>query len=85
MRVEDFLKESAGRYGDKTAVIAGATRLSYAALDAASDRLAARLQEGGVMPGDRVVIFMDNRWEAVVAIFSVLKAGAVFSPVNPST
>jgi amino acid adenylation domain-containing protein len=28
---------------------------------------------------------MDNCWEAVVSIFAVLKAGAVFSPINPST
>ena len=85
MRVEDFLRESTRRFGDKTAVIAGTTRLSYAVLNVASDRLAARLQENGIAAGDRVAIFMDNRWEAVVAIFAVLKAGAVFSPINPST
>src|SRR5208337_3964040 len=43
------------------------------------------LLRGGVSRGDRVVIFMDNSWEAVVGIFAVLKAGAVFSPINPST
>ena len=39
----------------------------------------------GVARGDRVVIFMDNSWKAVVALFAVLKAGAVFSLINPST
>src|SRR5262249_1463118 len=34
---------------------------------------------------DRVIVFMDNCREAVVAIFAALKAGAVFSPINPST
>lgn len=85
MRVEQFLTDSAERYGSKTAVVDGETRLSYSELDQASDRLAARMQEMGVAPGDRVVLFMNNRWEAVVAIFAVLKAGAVFSPINPST
>ena len=28
---------------------------------------------------------MDNCWEAVTGIFAVLKAGGVFSPINPST
>ena len=50
-----------------------------------SDRLAAALAARGIARGDRVAVFMDNCWEAVVAIFAVLKAGAVFSPVNPST
>ncbi len=31
------------------------------------------------------MLFLDNSAEAVVSIFAVLKAGAVFSPVNPST
>jgi long-chain acyl-CoA synthetase len=32
-----------------------------------------------------VLIYLDNGWEAAVAIFAVLKAGATFSPINPST
>jgi acyl-CoA synthetase (AMP-forming)/AMP-acid ligase II len=28
---------------------------------------------------------MDNCWEAAVSIFAILKAGATFSPINPST
>ena len=28
---------------------------------------------------------MDNCWQAVVAIYAVMKAGAAVSPVNPST
>lgn len=85
MRVEQFLRNSAENYGDKTALVAGARRLSFAELDAMSDRLAAALLAGGVVRGDRVIVFMENCWEAVVAIFAVLKAGAVFSPVNPTT
>jgi long-chain acyl-CoA synthetase len=84
-RVEDYLKGSARRFGDKTALIAGGRRLSFSELDQLSDRVAAGLLRGGVQRGDRVLIFMDNCWEAVVSIFAVLKAGAVFSPVNPST
>jgi amino acid adenylation domain-containing protein len=84
MRVEQFLKDSARRFGDKVALVAGAERLTYRDLDRASDRLAGALAAHGVARGDRVVIFMDNCREAVIAIFAVLKAGAVFSPINPS-
>jgi long-chain acyl-CoA synthetase len=85
MRVEQFLKDSARRFPKKIALIAGGRRLSFAALDAMSDRLAAALAQRGLLRGERVVVFVDNGWEAVVAIFAVLKAGGVFSPINPST
>src|SRR4029079_17650229 len=59
--------------------------MSFAELDAASDRLAAALTERGLTRGERVIVFMDNCWEAVAGMFAVLKAGGVFSPINPST
>ncbi len=85
MRVEQFLQDSSRRFPEKLAVVAGDKRFTFKEIDDASGRLAAALGRHGVMRGDRVVIFMDNRWEAVVSIFAVLKAGAVFSPINPST
>src|SRR5438067_5695628 len=85
MRVEQFLTDSAKRFGDKIALVAGAKRLSFGELDAMSDRLACVLARQGGQRGDRVVIVMDNCWEAVAAIFGVLKAGGVFVPINPST
>ena len=85
MRVEEFLRSSARRSPGKTALVAGQARLTFKELDLASDRLAATLVANGVKRGDRVVVFMDNCCEAVVAIFASLKAGAVFCPVNPST
>ena len=85
MRVEQFLRDNARLRGDKVALIGGSVRMTYRELDEASDRLAASLRAAGVERHERVVIFMDNCWEAVVAIYAVLKAGAVVSPVNPST
>jgi amino acid adenylation domain-containing protein len=84
MRVECFLTNSAIEHPDKTALVAGSKRLSFADLDSASDRLAKVLVENGFKRGDRAVLFMDNCWEAVVGIFAVLKAGGVFVPLNPS-
>jgi long-chain acyl-CoA synthetase len=84
MRVEDFLRESAKRFAAKTALVAGQRRLTFAELDDMSDRMAAALAAHGIAHGDRVIVFMDNLWETAVSIFAVLKAGAVFSPINPS-
>ena len=73
------------RLPDKVALIVGDTRLTYRALNEAATRLAAALEARGVARGDRVVIFTDNCWEAVVSLFGVMKAGGVFCMVNPST
>ena len=85
MRVEQFLETSARRLPDKVALIEGKTRLTYRALDNAATRLAAALKARGVGRGDRVVIFTDNCWEAVVGLFGTLKAAGVFCIVSSST
>jgi long-chain acyl-CoA synthetase len=85
MRIEQYLASNAARQGDKTALITDSRRLRYGELDDLACRLAATLTATGVKRGDRVLVFMDNSWEAAVSIFAVLKAGATFSPINAST
>src|ERR1700732_262776 len=85
MRVEQFLRDSARRFGGKVDLVPHGARLTYRELDRASDHLAGVLAARGITRGDRVIVFMDNCREAVIAIFAALKAGAVFSPINPST
>lgn len=85
MRYERFLADNARLHGGRTALVAGGKRLTYAELDELSDRLAAGLAAAGVKRDDRVLVFMDNCWEAAVSIFAVLKAGATFAVINAST
>jgi long-chain acyl-CoA synthetase len=85
MQVESFLESSAGEVPDKTALVCGDRRLSYRQIEACSNRLAHALVAEGVERGDRVAVYLENSVEAVVAIFAVLKAGAVFMTVNPTT
>jgi amino acid adenylation domain-containing protein len=79
------LERAADHWPDRVAVVANATELTYRELDDAANRLARALVAAGVEPGDRVAIFLDNRSETVVAIYAVLKAGAAFMMVNPTT
>ncbi len=81
MRIEDRLRDSVLRHGGDPALVAGRARHSYAELDLKSERLAAALQCGGIRRGDRVALFMDDGWEAVVSLFGVLKAGGVVMPI----
>jgi acyl-CoA synthetase (AMP-forming)/AMP-acid ligase II len=85
LRIERYLGLSAAAQPGKTALITDRRRLRYEELDDLSDRLATALAMNGVRRDDRVVIFMDNCWEAAVSVFAVLKAGAVFCLVNAST
>jgi acyl-CoA synthetase (AMP-forming)/AMP-acid ligase II len=85
MRVESFLHESARRFPDKVALVVGPKRVTYGELNRAAANVAAALNDGGVARGDRVVIFAENSADAVVSLWAVLRAGAAFSIVNPTT
>jgi amino acid adenylation domain-containing protein len=85
LQVEQFLEDSARRCPDRLALVCRERRISYGALDKAANRLARGLLGAGVRRGDRVAIYLENSVEAVVAIFGALKAGAVFTVINPTT
>lgn len=83
--VQDFLEHSAARTPDKVALVCDGGRWTYAEIDRLANQEANLLLRHGVHRGERVVIFMQNSLEAVVAIFAALKAGGVFVVVNPTT
>lgn len=83
MLVHNFLENSATRFPGKTALVCGRKRLSYSELNRAADQLAAGLIEKGIQRHDRVVILLENSIEAVISLYGVLKAGAVFVMLNP--
>jgi fatty-acyl-CoA synthase len=75
---------SASRYPDKPALIFHETPMTYAEVKDQSDRLAGYLQRCcGVKKGDRVLLYMQNCPQFVVAYFAVARADAVVIPVNP--
>ncbi|HEY0614590.1 MAG TPA: AMP-binding protein [Candidatus Elarobacter sp.] len=56
--------------------------VSYAALRDASLRIAAKLREAGLRPGDRLAIYAENRPGFVYAYLGGLRAGATVVTVN---
>ena len=83
MVVDDLLTQRAEQSPGQTALVAGGSRCSYGELDERANRVAHALITSGVGPGDRVAICLGNSIDAVVAMFAVLKAGAVFVFINP--
>lgn len=80
--VHSYLADTARRFPDKTALIAGGEAWTFGRIDRDSDRLAAELQARGICRGDRVAALLDNSAEFVVGLWAALKAGAVFVPIN---
>ncbi len=77
------LEVSARRYPDKAAYVFFGRRLGYAELHRQAEALAGWLQAQGVRAGDRVLLFMQNCPQFVVAFYAVQRADAVVVPVNP--
>ncbi|HZV74142.1 MAG TPA: AMP-binding protein [Conexibacter sp.] len=82
--LDEDLRRAAATAPDREAVVAGERRMTYAELDAAATRLAAHLHALGVTRGDRVALLLPNGAEAAVAIYGTLRAGAAFTPLNPT-
>ncbi|SEN38292.1 amino acid adenylation domain-containing protein [Luteibacter sp. UNCMF331Sha3.1] len=72
----------AARWPHRVALVADGQSLTYATLDARSDRIAASLVAAGVEPGGYVALLMERSVEAVVALLGVLKAGAAYLPID---
>ena len=85
MQVEEFLEQSCQQHPEKIALVCRNERYSYRQIEEASNRLANALVASGVRRGDRVAILLPNSFEAVLAIFAALKAGAVFVVLNSTT
>ena len=77
------LEVSARRYPDKAAYVFFGRELRYAELHRQAEALAGWLQAQGVRKGDRVLLFMQNCPQFVVAFYAVQRADAVVVPVNP--
>jgi fatty-acyl-CoA synthase len=77
-----FLARSAGVYPDKTAIVHGTARWTYAGFARDVQRLARGLRASGVRPGDRVACLLPNVPAMLHAHFGVPLAGAVLVAVN---
>jgi amino acid adenylation domain-containing protein len=68
----------------RTALRAGDTTLSYAALEARANRLAQAMRARGVGRGQRVGLCVERGADMLAAVLGVLKTGAAYVPLDPT-
>jgi amino acid adenylation domain-containing protein len=78
------LRAAARRTPDREAIVCRDRTVSYGELDRLADGFAAGLRELGVVRGDRLAIVLPNSVDTAIAIYGALRAGAAFSPLNPT-
>jgi len=70
-------------YPHETAVVYLGQRISYSRLRELSERFGGSLVEMGVKKGDRVMVYISNNIQWIIAFLAIQKIGAVIVPVSP--
>jgi acyl-CoA ligase (AMP-forming) (exosortase A-associated) len=79
----DLISYAAGRNASAPALTYGKSTLNYGELQASISRFASGLIGLGLARGERVAIYLEKRFETVIASFGAPAAGGVFVPLNP--
>jgi long-chain acyl-CoA synthetase len=78
-----LFEEACKRDPGSTALFYLGERFSYGDLKELIDRFALALMKIGVQPGDRVMLYIPNCPQWIIANFAINKIGAVMVPVSP--
>lgn len=82
--IPSMFAEVVRRCSGEPALYAGRERYTFGQLDEITDRIAGALVQRGVVPGDRVAFMLSRDIRLIPAMLGILKAGAVFIPVDPA-
>lgn len=77
----DRFRSVAKRFADRVAVCDESVRLSYAELDARSDRVARVLIARGIRREEPVALAIPKSCDQIVALLGILKAGGAYVPI----
>lgn len=78
-----FLEQSAAEYPKNRALSYLGNDISYADLDRLVNKAANSFIKLGIEKGDRVALYLANTPQFMIALYGVLKIGAVAVPINP--
>ncbi|MCA2265613.1 non-ribosomal peptide synthase/polyketide synthase, partial [Mycobacterium marseillense] len=83
--VPELFATHVARTPDSVALVCDGLSVTYRELDEASNRLAHCLASAGAGPGRTVALLFSRSAEAVASILAVLKTGAAYLPIDPSS
>lgn len=78
-----IIESSARRFPEKEAFRCGTDSLTFTEMNVKMNQLAFLLGSCGIAKGDRVGILMNRCLESALAVYGIMKAGAVFVPLDP--
>jgi len=81
--IQALFETQAARTPERTALVHGAHRLTYAELNKRANQTAHFLKKSGVGPETRVGVMLGRSAEALVALLGIFKAGGVYVPLDP--
>jgi long-chain acyl-CoA synthetase len=82
MNLKSILENTATRFANKTAIIMGERRVSFAQLEEDSNRVAHALIKMGVKKGDRVATMQASNPEFVSVFLGIIKTGGIAVPLD---
>ena len=82
--LHDSFEVHAARNPDAPALIQGTSSLSYGELNRRANRLAHHLIALGLGRDERVAIYLERGFDALIGMLAVLKAGGAYVPVDPA-
>ena len=80
--LDDMLRRSVRQRGAASAIEDGTRRIGYDTLDRLANCVASAFAARGIARGDRVVLFLGNRWEFIVALAGLWRLGAIAVPIG---
>jgi HIP---CoA ligase len=81
LTIPAMLADNLVRHAQRTAVVDGATRLSYAELKRHMHQVAAGLHARNLGPGDVVAIWAPNCWQKIAAVVACWWSGCTVTPI----
>jgi acyl-CoA synthetase (AMP-forming)/AMP-acid ligase II len=82
MRAIDYFDKAAEEYAERTALLVGGTRYSYAQLRDATETLARAMRARGLEAEERVAIYSLNDARVLVCMLGIMRAGGAWVPIN---
>src|ERR1700761_5724123 len=82
MNMANIVRETAGLYPDRVALVDEKERYTFHQVERLSTNFAAFLLAHGAQPGDRIAFCSPKSASLIVGILGCLKAGATYVPVD---